>query len=125
MLSSSEVAGLRSAAEAHLLDTCVIQSYSETRDSLGTPSATYTDGAATACGFQSLSAAESRTPEGTTIRADAALRLPLSTLGSLDTRSRIRLTHVLGVALSPAITYSIVGRPEPGKTTVLVRLERL
>jgi len=121
LLSAAELASMRAAQADHMNDTCVIRVYGSTTDENNMPKPAYTAGAPMACGFRA------RTPREVLQRAEVAMsdgdvRLPVGT--TLDRRSRIRITHRHGQALSPAQDYEIVGEPLRGPSGLVVLLKR-
>lgn len=121
LLSVAELTSMQVAQVDHMNDTCIIRAYGSTTDENNMPKPTYAAGAPMACGFRA------RTPKEVLQRAEVAMsdgdvRLPVGT--TLDRRSRIRITHRYGQALSPAQDYEIVGEPLRGPSGLVVLLKR-
>lgn len=115
-----ELAAMREAQTAHMMDTCVIQSYGASGSTdLGRPTYTYTDGDPIDCGFQHVSPRE--VMQGTrVIMTSARLRLPLT--ATVKGQDRIKLTHRYGEALSTPEIYEIVGQPKRGPSGYVLDL---
>jgi hypothetical protein len=118
-LTAAELAEMRECQVASLQDTCKVLAYSATTDDYGLPKASYTPGAAQACGFDPTSSREVQ--EGSQVAVvDARLRLPLGTV--VTSRDRVQITHRFGEALSSPETYSIIGEPERGPVGLVLNL---
>lgn len=120
--STTELADMQAAQEAHMMDTCVIGRFTEgSTDIYGSAVPTWPEDDAISCGFMVLSVDEelgaTRTPVG-----DAQVRLPIGT--TLDPRDRIKVTHRHGVAVT-AQAYALVGDPKRGPSGLVVNLERV
>lgn len=121
LFSAAELSTMQATQSDHMNDTCVILAYGSTTDENNMPKPTYTAGSAMACGFRA------RTPREVLDRAEVAMsdgdvRLPVGT--TLDRRSRIKITHRFGSALSPAQVYEIIGEPLRGPSGLVVLLKR-
>jgi len=120
--STSELAGLQSAQDAHMMDTCVRLVYTlGATDSHGKQAESWVVGATIDCGFY-----PGRSTEvmhwTEVVLTEAQIRLPISTV--LNNRDRLRITHKHGVAIT-AETYEIVGQPLRGPSGLLLNLRRV
>lgn len=115
-----ELAGLRKAQEAAMMDRCTILAYHDgTPGAYGKPRQEYIPGANVACGYDATARKEVMDGAQTAI-TDARLRLPLGTaISHLD---RLRITHRLGVLLDTQPVYEIIGEPRQGPSGLLLNL---
>ena len=104
-----------------MMDTCVILDYQDGLPSnLGKPMKMWTPRAtATACGYNGQARREVMDGAQVVI-TDAVARLPIET--TLERRSRIRVTHRFGVALSTEPEYEIIGEPRRGPSGLVLNL---
>lgn len=121
--SADELADMKTAQEAHMMDECVREIHSQTKDNFGTPVDSWpTDGATLPCGLDQGEGSEELEPGKTVIRWDATLRLPAGT--TMDEADRIRITKRFGTAITP-IRYGIVSPPRVGPSGMRLRLKRI
>lgn len=121
--SADELAGMRTAQDGHMLDTCVIRVYSRTFNGFGEPVPAYTDGSAIACGLDMRPGRETQQDDMTVLSYDATIRLPIAT--TLDRKDQIKITHRFGEALSTALTYRVEGPIQRGPSGIRVALRRV
>lgn len=120
--STAELAAMQATQTAHMMDTCVVQTFAAgTADGWGINADTYTDGTAIFCGFDNT-AGDEKQGESEVVQYDATLRLPLTT--AVTESDRIKLTHRFGVAISPAEIYEIT-RIRRGPSGLLLELEQV
>ena len=128
-LTTGALARLRGAYGDWMLDTCVHQTRSESQDAHGELIATYADALTYACGVDltssQASSREIRQADQTIVQTDGVLRLPLSALGVVSAKSRIRLTKRYGETLGAALTFEVEGEPRPGPLGLICDLRRL
>lgn len=123
LLTSHEVTDIRSDVVETLFDTCVVQTPSVSYDSGGQPVTTYSDSSATACGFAFSGASEPLSQFGVEERAEAEVRLAVGT--TVTYKSRIKLTHVKGVALGTALVFEAMGEPQVRLMTLVLQVRRV
>ena len=122
--AEAELAGMQSAQEAAMMDTCVLQVWSSgSADAYGQRVETWTDGAALACGFNPKGGREVPGPEASPIITDASVRLPIDT--SVDRKDRVKVTHRFGVALGAAQVFEVVGEPRRGPSGLQLDLRKV
>jgi len=118
-LTAVELSRMQANQVESLMDTCVIQVYSETIDSYGQPTATYTDESAIDCGLNMNSGRENWRTDMTVTRIDATLRLPLETI--IKSTDRVKVTHRFGAAIT-AIVFEVIGAIRRGPSGLSVDL---
>lgn len=105
-----------------MMDICVIQTFTETPDSVGQLIRTWSDGDPLMCGFDPTGGSETRSVDKTTVKADATIRLPIDT--AVAATYRIKVIMRYGEAIEP-IVYGILEEPERGPSGLVLRLERV
>jgi len=122
--SADELATMREAQDGHMLDLCVIQTYSTTANSYGELITTYTDAAtATACGLDMRPGSEQPRQDMTTLEWDATMRLPIATV--LDAKDRLKVTYRFGELLATPLVYRVEGPIQRGPSGIRVKLRRV
>ena len=128
-LTTGALARLRGAYGDWMLDTCVHQTRGTSQDAYGQLVETYSDALTYACGVDltssQASSREIRQADQTIVQTDGVLRLPLSALGVVSAKSRIRLTKRYGETLGAALTFEVEGEPRPGPLGLICDLRRL
>ena len=128
-LTTGALSRLRGAYGDWRLDTCVHQTRGTSQDAHGQLVETYSDALTYACGVDltssQASSREIRQADQTVVQTDGVLRLPLSALGVVSAKDRIRLTKRTGETLAAAITYEIEGEPRPGVLGLICDLRRV
>ncbi len=110
--------------EAHMLDTCKIQSRVLTGNDFGEQVESWpVDGEETICGLEMSPGSERHTAEGNTIQYDAILRLPLET--QINPVDRVKITKRFGVRLETALVYEIMSPIQQGASGIRYALRRL
>lgn len=118
--SSTELAGLQTAQQAHMMDTCTVDVYTDAgADAYNNPNPTWVAGAEQPCGFMTTKDDEGNEAGHVPVR-DARVRLPIS--ASVTSKDRITITKRHGVAVT-AVTYAVVGTPKRGPSGLVVDLE--
>jgi len=122
VFSTGELEALQGTQEGAMQDRCVLLTRgSAGTDEHGQPIATWTERAATACGFGYPSPREAM--GGAQVPAtQGRVRLPLDT--DVSNVDRVRLTHRFGAALSPTETFEVVGEPRRGPSGLALDLKR-
>jgi hypothetical protein len=118
------VEGMKEAQEATMLDTCQFLNYTVTgTDQYGMPVESWVLGLISICGYN-----PDPKPEmmgGTeVVDRDADLRLPLS-VGTVDNRSRLKITHRYGVLLDDPVFYEVDGNVMVGISALRLYLKLL
>lgn len=121
--SADELTGMRAAQTGHMMDTAVIQTYSETFNSFGEAIATYTDTTAQDCGLDMRPGSERHNPDNQYIEYDATLRLAIT--ATPGARDRIKITHRFSEALGTALVFEIVGPIQRGPSGIRLLLKRV
>lgn len=123
MFSLNDLAAMRAAQTAHMMDTCTILVYSQdAQDDRGMPAETWTAGSATSCGLRLQTPRELL--EGTDVPdVDAVLRLALT--DTVNEHDRVRITHRYGEALAEPLLFEVVGDAKPGPSGQVVALRRV
>lgn len=126
MITASELAAMRTIAEDSMPSTCVVRTYSETRDNTNRPVPSYSE-TTVVCGVDytahQRSDQEMREHNYTALRVRPRIRLPHGT--SVTKRDQIKVTKLYGSTLSSAITYEVTGDPVNGPTAVVVPVEKV
>ncbi len=123
MFDAAELAAMRTAQEAHMMDTCYLNSYSGSPDAYGQMIASYelsTTGSY--CGLQMRSGDERRGPNETVIEYDAILRLPITAV--VNEKDRIKITKRFDETAT-AIDYEIVSPVQRGHSGIRVLLRKI
>jgi head-tail adaptor len=102
---------------AAMQDTCVVQSYSRTLDTYGSPVESFTDGAAITCGVNMTPGRENRRTDLNAAPIDATIRLPIAT--SIKSTDHVKVTHRFGVAVTNII-YEVIGEVRRGPSGLQV-----
>lgn len=119
--SVAELAGLQAAQDAHMMDTCTIDVYTNAgADTYGNPNPSWVAGSPMACGFQP-SAIDEELDTSHVPTIDAKLRLPIGT--TIDPQNRITITKRHGVTLSPSRRFEIVGEAKRGPSGLVLDLK--
>lgn len=122
--TAAELAGMRSANTAHMMDTCYVQTYSRTFNSFNEPVEAWADAAsATACGLDMRPGREGHGEDKTTLEYDATIRLPITT--TVDAKDRIKITKRFGETLSAALVFRIEGPVQRGPSGIRLLLRRV
>ncbi len=118
--SAAELAGLQAAQQAHMMDTCTVDVYTDAgADAYNNPNPSWVSGSALACGFMATKDDEGNAAGDVPVR-DARLRLPIATV--ITSKDRITITKRHGVSITP-VTYGVVGTPQRGPSGLVVALE--
>lgn len=125
VLSADELTGMRTTATESMPDTCKILTASETADGYGQMVTTWSTGSAIACGFgwPGRMDGERRRANGTILVVAATLRLSLGT--AVAVKDKVLITHRLGTAITPNLTFGVAGLPRQGPTGIVVDLEEV
>jgi len=120
--SKNELANMRAAQTAHMMDECTIQRYSQVYTS-GERIATYTDDPSSImCGLDMQPGRENHRQDMTAVTWDATLRLPLDTL--IDPKDRIKIVKRFGEDITPLV-YRIESPIWHGASGLRLRLKRV
>jgi len=122
--TADELDCMRETQTDHMLDECVILSYSAgTVNAFNEADAPiYTAGDAIICGLDMRSGSERHAPEMTVIEYDGVLRLPLNT--SLKETDRVRIISRFG-EFHEFPTYEIVSPIQQGPSGLRIILRKL
>lgn len=128
-LTSSTLASLRASFADTLLDTCVHQTRTETRNSLGEMvPGDWADQQTYRCGLNlnpsPRASREIRGADGTVTESDAEIRLPLAALGVIGIKDRLKITHRTGEALAAPLYFDVEGEVRPGPLGCVASLRR-
>jgi len=121
--TADELSEMRSAQTDHMMDTCVIQSATETVDGFGEYVRTYADGSAIDCGLDMRSGSERDGADNIILEWDATLRLAITV--SVTEKDRIKVTKRFGETLGSALVYEVVSPIQRGPSGIRVLLRRL
>jgi len=128
MFSTNELTEMQETNERHMMDTCVLQTWSSgSSNAFGERVETWTDGAALACGFNPKGGREVAGGGGevagaTVILTDASVRLPIAT--EVDRKDRIKITHRFGVELAAPSVFEVIGEARRGPSGLQLDLRR-
>lgn len=121
MFSTADLTNMRAAQDAHMMDTCVIQTCTQTGDTYNQLVETFADGAALVCGLDMRPGSERHTIDKTVINYDATVRLPIASAPT--PKDRIKVTKRHGTALEVALVYNIVSPIQKGPSGVRLLLK--
>jgi len=124
MLTTADLAAMRSAQSAAMQDRCTLRIWAPTVDAFGSEVAGWTERTGVACGLDVTGARqkERRRADGTVVVAQAVVRLALADGEGLTAQDSIMITHRHGEALASPLVFGIDGPVERGPTAVVVRL---
>ncbi len=121
--SSAELAAMKAAQEAHMMDKGKIGRYARTYDTDGNPKETWTlDASEVSCGIDQSPGSERRRPDMTVVTWDAVLRLPSGT--NIDAKDRFTLTKRFGATVTN-VTYEVAGPIEQGPSGLRILLKKV
>lgn len=122
--SASELANLREMQTAHMMDSCVLQTYSRTFNSYGEPVESWADAAsAVDCGLDMRPGRATLGEDMTTTAYDATIRLAITT--SIDMKDRIKITKRFGETLGTALVFRVEGPIQRGPSGIRLLLRRV
>ena len=120
--TETQLINMRYAQTGHMLDTCVLQTFSRTFDSMGSEVATYTDAEASqACGLDMRPGSERNKTDMTVVQYDGTVRLAIT--ATPDEKDRVKVTKRFGETLASALTFDIVGPIQRGPSGVRLLLK--
>ena len=122
MLTAQELTDMDATQIESMLDTCVLQTATNSYDAVGGAVQTWSNGAATPCGVRFTSDRRPESVEVASVRydVDATIRLPLDVTPT--TLQRIRVTHRAGTALATAWVFDVLGIVRRGPTANVVKV---
>jgi hypothetical protein len=121
--TTDELTAMRSAQQAHMMDTYVPQVYSRAFDAFGQEVVTFTDGTASACGLDMRPGSERHTPGNTLTEYDATIRVAVGS--TLTTKDRVKVTKRFGETLSTPLVFEIVAPLQLGPSGCRFALKRV
>lgn len=117
----TELANMQGVQVSAMMDTCIVQAYSRTLSSKGSPVETWADGSAIVCGLEMTAGRESRRANMTVNPYDATIRLPIGT--AIKATDKVKVTHRFGVALTIPMVFDVVGEVRRGPSGLQVDLQ--
>ena len=121
--SAIDLTNMRSAQDAHMMDTCVLQARVQTLNTLREKVETWpADSAALSCGLDMKPGSERDNANMVVLRWDATIRLPIAQ--TPDAADRIKVTKRFGEDTTD-ITFEIVGPIQRGPSGIRLRLKRV
>jgi hypothetical protein len=128
--SAADLAKMRAAQEAHMMDACKLQACVETADSFNQLVQTWpVDGSELVCGLDMSTGryprpgSEEHGADMTVLEYDATLRLPIT--ATPNAKDRVKITKRFGETLSTPLIYDIVGPIQRGPSGVQLLLKRI
>lgn len=121
IFTTSELADMEEAQEAHMMDSCQIGTYAATRDTYGATLHAWTYGSDVACGLDPTGGKERYRPDRTIVYTDATIRLPRGT--AVTVKDRVKVTKRFGVTEASQVTYGVVGAVQDGPSGIVLDLE--
>lgn len=121
VFTSAELSRMQGAQVGAMQDVCIVQSYSRTLDSYGSPVETFADGSAIACGVDMTAGRESRRADMNVERIDATVRLPIGTV--IKATDHVKVTHRFGAALGTALIFEVIGEIRRGPSGLRVDVQ--
>lgn len=123
MFDANELADMRTAQTAHMMDTGYRMVHSQTYDAYNEPVHTYTrSSVSTACGLEMKSGSETDKETMTLINYDAILRLPVNTV--INYQDRFEVTKRYGETIT-ALVYDVISPVQRGPSGIRVLLKRI
>lgn len=123
MFDANELADMRSAQQAHMMDTGYRMARSVTANAYNEPIESFTQAAtATVCGLEMKSGAEKDKETMTLIEYDAILRLPITF--TIDYKDRFKVTKRYGESIT-ALTFEVVSPVQRGPSGLRVLLRKV
>jgi head-tail adaptor len=104
-----------------MMDTCIVQAYSRTLDTFGSPIEAYLDGSPIVCGVEMTPGRENRRADMNVERIDATVRLPIATV--IKATDHVKVTHRFGVILSIPLVFEVIGEIRRGPSGLQVDLQ--
>lgn len=123
MFSDAELARMKTAQEAHMMDAVTRLAWAATKDDFNADAHTWTAGAVLACGLDMTGGREERDGGRVVVYYDARLRLPLGTV--LDLRDRLQVTQRFGAPVLNGTVYEIVSPLEEGPSGLQVTVRKV
>ena len=123
MFTPTELSGMRTAQDLHMMDVYIPQAYSRTINSFGEAIVTYADGSAAICGLDMRPGSERYGRDNTLLEYDATLRLPVTV--APDVKNRIKITVRFGETLATPLVFEIVGPIQRGPSGIRLLLRRI
>lgn len=121
--SAAELAGMRATQDAHMMDRCTVDAYSDAgAGTYNYPQPTWTPGQEIRCGFQAVAVDEALAQGADVPTVDARLRLPIAT--ALGSKDRVTVTRRHGAAVPP-VQYEVVGEPKRGPSGLVLDLRKV
>lgn len=108
-------------------DTCVIQTFTTTADSMGEEiRGAAVESAPVACGFKfAVKKGENEGADYAVLETDAILRISHTDGVDITTKDRIKITHRHGEALATPDLFEVVSVPYRGPSGVQLELRRV
>jgi hypothetical protein len=122
MFNLAELSSFQNTFDSSLQDSCTIDKYSATYNSVGEPIETWISGNEIDCGLEMTGGIERYKGQIIVLDIDAVIRLPQDTV--IDTRDRVTITKRFGVSIS-GIQFEITGFPKIGAAGCRVQLKRI
>lgn len=124
MFTELDLANMRTAQDEHMLDKCVILSYTAgTLNEYNESDAPVeTVSGEIVCGLDMRPSSERHNSDMTLITYDATLRLPIAT--AVKETDRIRVTKRFGETITP-LTYEIVSPMQRGPSGIRLMLRKI
>lgn len=111
--SAADLTNMRATQDAHMMDTCVVQAYVQTKNTFNELVETWpADSDALSCGLDMRPGSERHGVDKTVLNYDATVRIPLGT--TPDPRDRLKVTKRHGEALAVPLVYNIIGPVQRG-----------
>ena len=123
MFVTADLTNMRSCQDAHMMDTCKLQTCTQTADTYNQLVETFADGADLVCGLDMRPGSERHTADKTVINYDATVRLPIASAPT--PKDRVKVTKRFGEALGVALVYNIVGPIQRGPSGVRLMLKKI
>lgn len=122
--TASELAGMRTAQDGHMLDTAYLRVYSETQNSFGEMIGAYAEsGTSTACGLDMRPGSERHQDDKTVTTYDATMRLPIT--ANPNPRDQYRVSARFGEALATSLIFEVLSPIQRGPSGVRVLLRKV
>jgi head-tail adaptor len=114
---------MKAIQTAHMQDTCVIQTCTQTYDADGQAIKSFADGSAIECGLNMSAGSERFGSDNTIVQYDAVLRLAITrTPTEID---RIKITKRFEETLGTPLVYEIVSPIQRGVSGIRILLRRI
>lgn len=119
-----DLQAMKETQEAHMMDTCKIETRVQTVDSFGQMVESFpTDSEEVRCGLDMQPGTERHNVDGSVISYDATIRLPMGT--AVTSMDKVKITKRFGVRLDVPLVYEVMSPIQQGPSGTRYALRKL